>query len=78
MHIAVSAFCSYSGFGISAIMAVLTIYGSDHNSLQSWARKEALKELLDEDDKFAAYAADEQLQKEMAAKFRAMGKHPDR
>lgn len=58
-------------------MTWLIVNGPD-NSLQSWARPHALRELEEEDAAFAAYAADESLQKEMAGKFRQMGKHPDR
>lgn len=67
----------YTGFGISAIMAYLTVNGPD-NSLQAWARGHALAELAEEDERFAAYAQDSGLQQEMADKFKAMGKHPDR
>lgn len=58
-------------------MTWLIVNGPD-NSLQGWAQPYALKELEEEEATFAAYAADESLQKEMAAKFRQMGKHPDR
>lgn len=67
----------YTGFGIAGLTAWLTLYGPD-NSLQAWARPHALAELEEEDEKFAAYAADSSLQQEMADKFTAMGKHPDR
>jgi hypothetical protein len=70
-------FVFYTGFGISAIMTWLIVNGPD-NSLQSWARPHALRELEEEDATFAAYAADESLQQEMAAKFRQLGKHSDR
>jgi hypothetical protein len=58
-------------------MAYLTVNGPD-NSLQAWARGHALAELAEEDERFAAYAQDSGLQQEMADKFKAMGKHPDR
>eukprot|EP00879_Flechtneria_rotunda_P000762 GHRR01000883.1.p1 GENE.GHRR01000883.1~~GHRR01000883.1.p1 ORF type:complete len:155 (+),score=49.44 GHRR01000883.1:159-623(+) len=67
----------YTGFGIAGIMAFLTVNGPD-NSLQSWAKQQALKELVEEDATFTTYAADKQLQKDMADKFMQMGKHPDR
>lgn len=70
-------FIFYTGFGISAIMTWLIVNGPD-NSLQAWARPYALKELEEEDEIFAKYAADESLQQDMAAKFRAVGKHQDR
>jgi hypothetical protein len=71
------ALCSYTGFGIAGIMTYLTVNGPD-NSLQAWARGYALAELAEEDERFAAYAQDSSLQQEMADKFKAMGKHPDR
>jgi hypothetical protein len=58
-------------------MAYLTVNGPD-NSLQAWARGHALAELAEEDERFADYAQDSSLQQEMADKFKAMGKHPDR
>lgn len=58
-------------------MTVLTLYGPD-NSLQAWARTQALKELEEEDATFASYAGDAGLRGAMADKLRAQGKHPDR
>jgi hypothetical protein len=69
--------CSYTGFGIAGLMAWITLNGPD-NSLQAWAHGHALAELAEEDERFAAYAQDAGLQQEMAEKFKAMGKHPDR
>eukprot|EP00775_Hariotina_reticulata_P004044 gene4044-4292_t len=67
----------YVGFGISAIMTVLILNGPD-TSLQGWARKEALKELAEEDETFATYAADKTMQAEVADKLKGIGRHPDR
>lgn len=58
-------------------MAWLTVNGPD-NSLQAWARPHAMQEVEEEDATFAAYAADEGLQQQMSARFRELGKHPDR
>jgi hypothetical protein len=58
-------------------MSWLTLNAPD-NSLQAWAHGYALAELAEEDERFAAYAQDAELQQEMAEKFKAMGKHPDR
>lgn len=46
----------YSAYGIGAIMAYFIVNGPD-NSLQSWAKPHALRELAEEDEIFAAYAA---------------------
>ncbi len=59
------------------MIAVIICNGPD-TSLQGWARPHALAELAEEDDTFAAYAADADRQAEVAAKLRKHGKHPDR
>ena len=47
---------SYTSYGIGAIMAYFIVNGPD-NTLQTWARPIAQKEVDEEDEIFAAYAA---------------------
>lgn len=63
--------------GTGFIMAVLICNGPD-NSLQTWARPIALKELEEEDAIFAAYADDDALREAKGEALRAKGRHPDR
>jgi hypothetical protein len=58
-------------------MTYLILNGPD-NSLQGWAKEHALKELAEEDETFAQYAADKTMQAEVADKLKAVGRHPDR
>lgn len=49
---------SYVGFGVSALVTVLILYGKPDTSIKAWAKPHAVAELEEEDAIFAKYASD--------------------
>jgi len=64
--------------GICGLMAYLICNGPEENTLSGRAKPIALAELAEEDAIFTDFAADKQLQQEVAQRLRSQGKHPDR
>lgn len=64
--------------GISTLIAYLIVNGPEENTVAGRARPHALRELAEEDTVFGDYAADKQLQQDVAQRLRSEGKHPDR
>jgi len=70
--------CSYTTMGISGLIAYLICNGPEENTLSGRAKPLALAELAEEDEIFKDFAADKQLQQEVAQRLRSHGRHPDR